>query len=798
MSMPLSRARAPAFVLLSLCMSLLMACSDGNNNYSPVVEPPPEPSDPNEIRIKAGENFETDFKEALITAQPGHIIILPAGEFPMSSPATLDVNNVTIRGAGKDATLLNFSGQLTGGESLLVVSDNVLVEELAIIDAPGDGIKFKGSNGVTMRELRVEWTSGASADNGAYGLYPVQTKNVLIEDCIVIGASDAGIYVGQSDNIIVRRNRVFFNVAGIEIENSGRSDVYDNIAEDNTGGILVFDLPNLSRDGAVARIFNNTVRHNNTPNFAPEGNIVGVVPTGTGILAMAFDDVEIFNNIIEDNISVAITVVSYGITGLTTDDPDYDQYPRAIYIHDNQYAGNGTDPQGLAKDVADIFAIIGEPIPAIVYDGLTAEGAGEVPESDRICAQEDASTTMGFLFGPTGLPAVGAELFDCALASLPEVILDTPDEIEEGETPPTEEEIAALCDADGSDVNYEAGIVNCPTLSSYRLFVDPLEPRREPNNGMHYDLITPLFTDYASKYRFVYVPEGKQAAYASRDSFEFPVGSIIVKTFSMPNDFLNSGAGEEIIETRLLIRRDNGWAALPYIWREDGSDADLALAGGVQTLEWIHSDGTSRTTEYVIPDGNACKVCHGGTAPADANGAVLEDDEALMVLGVIGLKARFMNRDNVYDGEVLNQLAHMSEQGILAGVPSDLDSIDTVPDWEDTAADLESRSKGYLDINCAHCHNPKGFASNSALSLDYWRPVDTEYGLCKPPVAAGAGSGGFSYSIDPGSSATSIMTFRMDSNDTAIRMPEIGRSITHTEGVDLVSEWIDSMSGSCE
>ena len=405
---------------------------------------------------------------------------------------------------------------------------------------------------------------------------------------------------------------------------------------------------------------------------------------------------------------------------------------------------------------------------------------------------------MGYIFTETGLPASGAELFDCAHASLPEVVLDTPDDIEEGETPPTDEEIAALCDAGGTGVNFDAGVVNCPRLSSYRLFMDATEPRENSNGGVEYDLITPLFSDYAAKYRFVHVPEGKQAAYASRDSFDFPVGSIIVKTFSMPNDFLNEGAGENIIETRLLIRREDSWAALPYIWREDGSDADLALAGGVQTLEWIHSDGTSRSTEYVIPDANACKVCHGGTAPADEDGVVLEDEDPVSVLGVIGLKARFTNRDNIYDGEVINQLAHMEALGILAGVPADLDSIDTVPDWEDTAADLENRSKGYLDINCAHCHNPKGFASNSALSLDYWRPVDTEYGLCKPPVAAGAGSGGFSYSIDPGSSATSIMVFRMDSNDADVRMPEISRSLIHTEAVDLVAEWIDSMSGSCE
>jgi parallel beta-helix repeat protein len=772
---------------LMFALPLLWACSDGSSNSSPAAE------DPNIIRIEAGENFETDLLGALINAQPGNIIILPEGEFNMTGALSLDVSNVTVRGEGEASTVLNFAGQTSGGESFLVTSNNVVLEHFAVVDAPSDGIKFKFSNGVTIRGIRVEWTCGPCEENGAYGIYPVQTKNVLIEDSIAIGASDAGIYVGQSDKIIVRRNTASFNVAGIEIENSTNSDVYENTAIDNTGGILAFDLPNLPREGDQCRIFDNIVRRNNTPNFAPEGNIVASVPTGTGILLMAFTDVEVFDNVIEDNQSDGIIVTSYALSGLPNEDPNYDTAIRRINIHDNQYSNNGYDPQGIAADLAPLFDGLGG-IPVVIYDGIE-ELAAPFEDEDRICAREAASVTMGRIFTAEGGASVDPAFFDCAHASLPEVMLDSAEEIEEGETPPTEEEIAALCtpEAGSTSPNFAALEVSCPSLSGYNLFADPTEPRDQANDGILYDLITPLFTDYASKYRFIYVPPGKQGAYSNLEVMDFPEGTIIAKTFSMPRDFLNPGAGEVIIETRLLLRREGGWAALPYIWREDGSEADLTVTGGTREVSWIHSDGSSRTTDYVIPNANDCKTCHGKTRPETGSGASgLET-----VVELIGPKARFLNQDNEYEGVTVNQLRYMEQQGVLVGVPADLATIDTVPDWEDTAANLEDRAKGYLDINCAHCHRPSGFASNSALFTDYWRDVDTSYGICKTPVAAGSGSGGFQYDIVPGDASTSIMHFRMDSNEPDVLMPEIGRTIIHDEGVALIEEWINSMSGGC-
>jgi parallel beta-helix repeat protein len=780
---------------LLAAFSLLYACSgDGGSSKKAseevVVEVPEEVVDPNLIKIEAGDGFQTRLMEALISAESGQIIELPEGDFRLDSSLILDVDSVTVRGQGKDSTILNFDDQTSGGESFLVTSNNVVLESFAVINAPADGVKFKFSNGVTIRDIRVEWTCGACSDNGGYGVYPVQTENVLIEDSVVIGASDAGIYVGQSNKIIVRRNRVSLNVAGIEIENSGNSEVYDNTATDNTGGILVFDLPNLSREGNRTRVYNNVVRGNNTPNFAHKGNIVSTVPTGTGMLAMAFEDVEIFDNIIEDHMSAAIVIVHYDVSGFTTDDPNYDGAPKRINVHDNTYSNNGYDPQGIAGDIAPLFPAE-EGLPVIVYDGL-GELGGRFEESDRVCIKEDESVQRGIIFGANGA-SNDSEYFDCAHASLPAVVLDSPEVIINGETPPTQEEIAAMCTPSGSEPNFDALEVNCPTLSGYNLFADQTEPRKDANSGIHYELTTPLFTDYAEKYRFIYVPAGKQAAYSTQDSLDFPVGTIIAKTFTMPRDFLNEVAGEEILETRLLIHRKDGWATLPYTWREDITDADLTLAGGTREVTWIHSDGSTRSTNYEIPDANSCKTCHNTVRAETGSGINFET-----VITPIGPKARLLNTDNQYGDEVINQLAHMEAKGVLVGLPDDLESIQTVPDYLDTSAPLEDRAKGYLDANCAHCHSPSGFASNSALFLEYWREVDTSYGICKTPVAAGSGSGGLNYAIVPGNADESITAYRMDSNEPDVRMPEIGRTIIHDEGVELIREWINSMSGTCE
>ena len=318
------------------------------------------------ITIEAGADAQERLQEALILAEPGDIVELGTGTFELTDGLSLDVDRVTVRGAGMDQSILSFAGQLGAGEGLLVTSDDVVLRDFAIEDSKGDGIKSKGADRIVYHALRVEWTGGPKATNGAYGIYPVEASDILVQDSVVRGASDAGIYVGQSKNIIVRRNTAIENVAGIEIENSFDAEVTENLVTENTGGILVFDLPNLPQMGGhnvlVAR---NAIINNNTDNFAPEGNIVAGVPAGTGVMVMANRNVQVVENAIINNSTSAVMVVAYT---QSFDDANYDPTPREVYIANNVYGRSGFAPDfDGGKQLAAAF---GGALPAIVYDGL--------------------------------------------------------------------------------------------------------------------------------------------------------------------------------------------------------------------------------------------------------------------------------------------------------------------------------------------------------------------------------------------------------------------------------------------
>ena len=317
------------------------------------------------ILVAPGEGAQERLQEALIAAEPGDIVELGAGRFALTDGLSLDVDRVTVKGQGGLETTLDFAAQQGAGEGLLVTSDDVILREFAVENSKGDGIKSKGADRIVYHKLRVEWTGGPKASNGAYGIYPVESRDVLIDSVFVRGASDAGIYVGQSRNIIVRNSTVVENVAGIEIENSIDADVYDNIAAHNTGGILVFDLPNLPQMGGHnVRIFGNIIVDNMTQNFAPKGNIVANVPTGTGIMVMANRKVEIFDNVIGENGTTNIMVVGYRFP---YQDPKYDPTPRDVVIWDNQHSRAGWAPQ--FRGGTEIAAAMGGNFPAIFWDG---------------------------------------------------------------------------------------------------------------------------------------------------------------------------------------------------------------------------------------------------------------------------------------------------------------------------------------------------------------------------------------------------------------------------------------------
>ncbi len=320
-----------------------------------------------EVVLIPNANSQEELQEALILLNPGDILLLKEGIYQFEDGLSLDIDDVTVRGEGIDKTILSFKGQQSGAQGLLVTSDRVVLKDFAVEDAKGDAIKVIGAEGIFMINLRTEWTNGPKSTNGAYGLYPVESKNVLIDGCVAIGASDAGIYVGQSENIIVRNSRAEYNVAGIEIENSFYADVYDNVATHNTGGILVFDLPDLPQQGGHhVRVFNNKAIDNDTDNFAPEGNIVGEVPRGTGIIIMANSNVEVFDNDISGNGTVNLSIVS----GDETEDENYYPHPKFIQVHGNRFGEGGFDPD-IDKAMAGILFEVSEgDMPDIFWDGV--------------------------------------------------------------------------------------------------------------------------------------------------------------------------------------------------------------------------------------------------------------------------------------------------------------------------------------------------------------------------------------------------------------------------------------------
>ena len=319
------------------------------------------------IEIAPGPNAEEDLTEALIWAEPGDEIVLAPGVYPIRNQLSLDSDDVTLRGAGMDASILSFKGQTGGSEGLMVTGDGAILRDFAIEDTIGDALKAKGVDGIAMIDLRVEWTNGPDSGNGAYGLYPVQSRNVLIDGAVAIGASDAGIYVGQSQHIIVRNSRGEYNVAGLEIENSYYADVHDNHLEHNTGGILIFDLPDLPQQGGHhVRVFDNISVNNNTPNFAPEGNSVGIVPAGTGMLVMANSDVEVFGNRFEDNQTAHFLFGSYV---RDTEDETYQPNPKRIHVHNNSFGRGGYAPDDSEFGTV-LRDVLGVPVPDIVFDGV--------------------------------------------------------------------------------------------------------------------------------------------------------------------------------------------------------------------------------------------------------------------------------------------------------------------------------------------------------------------------------------------------------------------------------------------
>ncbi len=375
----------------------------------------------------AQADFQKKLQRQLILAEDGDTIQIPAGRYSLTQTLSLEgKSRIVLKGAGVDQTVLSFKDQTEGAEGLHVSNaQQIVLEDFTVQDAKGDAIKTMQVDGITFRRVKTEWTGEPKPENGGYGLYPVLCQNVLIEYCEAIGASDAGIYVGQSKHIIVRHSRAYHNVAGIEIENSQMADVYDNEATENTGGILVFDLPDLiQKKGGNVRVFNNKIHHNNFPNFAPAGNIVATVPQGTGVLILATNEVEIFDNTLIANNSIGIGIISYFMTEKPMTDSLYYPYPSQISIHGNEFDRDRVKYQGKGR-LGLLFKYklrFGKKVPDIVFDGILDKKQTERP---ALCIGKNQNATFANLDAGNNFKNVSRDssLFNCTLGSLKEAVL---------------------------------------------------------------------------------------------------------------------------------------------------------------------------------------------------------------------------------------------------------------------------------------------------------------------------------------------------------------------------------------
>lgn len=363
-----------------------------------------------------------------ILAQDNSVIELPAGTFELPASLWLDgKNNIVIKGKGMNQTILNFSQQISGAEGIKITTcKNITLQDLTVQDTKGDAIKTQQVDGMIFRNVKAEWTRGAHSKNGGYGIYPVQCSNVLIEGCEARGASDAGIYVGQSQHIIVRNCRAYENVAGIEIENSMYADVHDNEATNNTGGILVFDLPDLPvKKGGQIRVFRNHIHHNNHSNFAPKGNIVAKVPAGSGIMLLAATRVEVFENKIINNRTTGTAIVSYYITENTITDSSYYPYADSISIYKNQYLRKRVRATGKGR-MGQLFRFklrFGKNVPHILYDGIA-----DANKPISLCISNNREETFAYIDAGNKFRNMNrnAAPYTCSLPTLAPVVLKLP------------------------------------------------------------------------------------------------------------------------------------------------------------------------------------------------------------------------------------------------------------------------------------------------------------------------------------------------------------------------------------
>ncbi len=997
-SPPLLGVTAAAVLLLSACKPSAPPTDNPSKPGATAVTTPlsADGGDSSQGRvfvIQPGPDATEKMVQAMVQMRPGDVLEFGCGYFELKTSLQLaHTEDVRVRGCGKDRTVLSFKQSDTPVGIMAENVSGVVIEHVTVLDTGGNGVELRGVHHGTVRHVRTLWSSGGgksspdpitaenafldnarrlnvkcenpvtrdpeapentpqpptqgapgyvvSPKSGRYGVYPVSSEHILVEHTESIGASDAGIYVGQTNNAIIRNSRAAYNVFGFEIENVQGGEYAHNLAECNTGGFLIYDLDNLRQYGDRSRMYGNTSRNNNTYNFTA-GGIVGKVPAGSGMITLSYDRIDVFDNVFESNNTAGIIHTSYALfpKGDRPTDNRIDWYTEGLRIYRNTFKNNGNNlPKPTSKDL--LSQDVAKFLPALVglknqagclrpenleqcarLNGLTYRGAhilwdGMLEDYDPSCpypkradgspvppdargkplhTNEDPNPSCHYnaykfdlekpgqprkkpewfascidadntfsddslryanFHGTRGLELVtegeptpstfalfpasfDASVHECQkqygknLEPLPAVVI--PPFVRSGsfDPAPSEERIAELCNKPTSNgqVNFEAAPVNCPRLDQYHLFRDPEDPTSAPNgDGVPFVLNSKLFSDYAVKYRVLYLPPNTKATYRDAGgqggglnpnaTLDFPVGTVLAKTFAFVD-----GDTRKVVETRLLIKRVTShgikrWDGLTYVWGTDATGrrvAHLSPTGGTAQVQWNFKDVdsgrnvTGQTANYLIPNANQCLSCHANTDKEPGSAP-------------IGTKVRFLNRPYAPESSIAseqgghpvlgkNQLQYWCEQGKLAGCPSaevmDVNPVtkvarglERIPTYNKpgdsghpagSAADIEARARAWLEVNCQHCHNVRGQAASTGFYLDSLRPVNESYGICKRPIATGHdGSNGRPVDLFPTGVDKSIVEFRIgpEARTPAARMPPLARSVVDEEAHALIRQWI--------
>lgn len=885
-------------IATAISSAMLVACNsedydEPNTSTSYQLSSYGEPVMCGEGQEWASAEEVTAIENLVELAEDNSVVTLPAGCFKMNNQLTVDSkNNLVLRGAGINQTYLDFS-DVDGKDGIAISGgSNITIEDLQVAEASKNGIKADGVEGIIIRDVSTVWMEVPRARDengnlrGTYGIYPVKSQNVLIEDTWSYGSADAGIYVGQTIGAVIRRNVAEKNIAGIEIENSSQVDVYQNLAIGNTGGVLLFDLPGATTIGRLiddVRVFDNDIRDNNLVNYVDTTcdnglggcGVVGIVPPGTGIVVLSGRNSEFFNNTIENHDSMALAMTSYL---LVNDDPEaysplngtsegnavmngWNPVPTNIHLHDNKVINTGANPNGsLIEEMILAYTLEHQAFPAMFYDGageslirsqmfaplrdalngMTQSNNWDYltnfTEADANCLQNNGAS-VGILVDntdPMGIlryaeSSANADfLFEQQQKTLLTAGCDskTPLEpntvtingVEYGINQEEQDDSVSdlpnipngivgneLCTADIDGINWDAITresasygENCTSLSDYNLFQNAKDPTQNLNldasaKGTLYEMNVELFTDYSRKYRFVVMPEGVSAGYRKQEVFDLPVGTVLIKTFVLPSNTNNArGQNEELIETRLLIHRDSGWIALPYVWNQDKSDAQLTAVSVPFERSIVH-DGETLSFTYEVPSRNECTLCH----KVEADVSDPTGNTQVKGFSPIGPKARNLNSvQATVSGS--NQLTHWETLGLFnAPLPDTPENLPKTPvfDTEEGATNLTDDelldyAKAYLDVNCAHCHRTEGKAASNPFKLEYWRDGIDQMGICARGITFHKGPS--PYVIVPGDADNSVLHYRINV-DNGNMMPELGRHVVHKEGVALIRDWINSI-----